>query len=116
MTRYMPSLVGHRSSMSKKMVSTPNWSTDSRRSSASPCQRHILVSIAIVDKPSGKEGAKDTGSGRCNEVVKLLDQSEQGADDWSRFHDHPAAFWDVLADGHETTMIRQSIHDTRHGD
>lgn len=56
------------------------------------------------------------GGGRCNEVVKFLDQSEMGGDYGPRFHDCPATFWDMSADGYETIMIRQSIHDTQHGD
>ena len=86
----------------------------------SQCQRHILVFDCYRGQTFWEEGAKDTGSSRCDEVVKSLDQSEQGGDDGPRFHDRPAAFWDLSADGHETTgihtMIRQSIHDTQHGD
>jgi hypothetical protein len=94
--------------MSKKVVSTPNWSIVSRRSSVSPCQRYILA-FSCLDCYRGQtfweEGAKDTGSGRCNEIIKLLDQSEKGGDDGARFHDRPAAFWDKSVNGHETTGI-----------
>ena len=78
--------------MSKKVVSTPNWSIVSRRSSVSQCQRHILVFDCYRGQTFWEEGAKDTGSSRCDEVVKSLDQSEQGGDDGPRFHDRPSAF------------------------
>ena len=82
----------------------------------SQCQRHILVLIAIADKPSGRREQRTRVAAGATKSSNCLTSLRRVATIGPDFMIAMPLSGTCQQMVQETTMIRQSIHDTRHGD